>query len=46
MCSIKRILQYNKNEPKPLSQVNKNDKDSFINIRADNEVLRRQLDGN
>lgn len=39
-------FQCNKNEPQPLCQMNKNDKDSFINIKADNEVLRRQLDGN
>jgi len=28
------------------SQMTKNDMDTFIDMKADNEVLRRQLDGN
>ncbi|XP_025415331.1 centrosomal protein of 135 kDa-like [Sipha flava] len=43
---LNKIIKHTKSQcnKNPLCQVNKNNKDSFINNKADNEILRRQLD--
>lgn len=40
------MYQSNKYSPKQQNETKKNGTDTFIDLRADNEVLRRQLDGN